>query len=676
LSLLSPAFLFGLAALAIPVLLHLVHRERRQTLPFPSLMFLRRIPHRTMRRQKLRHLWLLALRCLGLALLTLAFAQPLFEARIAAAGDPEGARGVVVLVDRSWSMAREGRWPQAVAAARGELGDLEPGDKAALVVFDEQAEALSEVSDDPGSLAGLLDDVEPGDRATRFAPALKLAGRLLAEAGTPRRELVLISDFPSRAADGVDEVGLPSGTAVRWVDVAGEAAGNRGVTDVALQRVYESGRELVVAAARLVSQGAPGPVQVTLELGGRELQQRVVELPEEGVVSVRFDPMPLPAGEQRGAVRLEPDALPPDDEFRFVLSPGQELRVLLVEEEGERTSHSLFLRRALAIGDRPRFGVRLVRRPGLVAGDLEGVQVVLLNDTAWPEGGAGERLQRFVEAGGGLVAALGARSRPEDWAGAPQGLLPGALARGPVDRSGDFGGTLAFIDYDHPVFSLFRAPRSGDFSSTRFLRYRALSVETEEGVLARFDDGRAALVERDLGAGRALLWTSSLDTLWNDLPLKPVFLPFLHRVLVRAADHSERPAQQRSGEVLELPLLAAGAGWIGESPRGGRLSLEPGERYLELVEAGFYELRSSEDDARALGVAVNVDPAEADRARIDPEELAGSLSRPSLAGDDEAAAGDGAPPRSGRVAWALVLLAGALLMTETALSNRLSGDPA
>jgi len=674
-SLLQPAFLFGLAALLVPVLLHLVHRERRQTLEFPSLMFLRRIPHRSVRRQKLRHLWLLALRCLGLALLTLGFAQPLLQAPIAAAGSPEGARGVVLLVDRSWSMATSGRWTRAVAAVREELGDLAPGDRAALVVFDEQAEALSAISDDPDSLAGLLDGVTPGDRATRFAPALKLAARLLAEAGTPRREVVLVSDFPGRATDGVDDVALPPGTAVRWVDVAGEAAGNRGVSDVALQRVYESGRELVVAAARIVSQGAPGKARVSLELGGRALQEREVELPAEGVQTVRFDPFPLPGGEQRGSVRLQPDGLTPDDAFRFVLSPGQDLNVLVVEEAGERSSHSLFLRRALAIGDRPRFRVRLVRRPALVPGDLEGIQVVLLNDVAWPEGAAGDRLRRFVEAGGGLIAALGARSRPEGWSGAPAELLPGALAASPVDRGDDFGGTLAFIDYDHPVFSLFRAPRSGDFSSTRFLRYRALSVPAEQGVLARFDDGRAALVERQLGEGRALLWTSSLDTLWNDLPLKPVFLPLVHRMVVRAADHAERPPQQRAGEVLELPLLAAGASWIGESPRGSRLRLEPGVRYLELQEAGFYELRPAAGAAgEPLAVAVNVDPAEADRSRVDPEELAGSLARPDA--PEGVDAGDAAPPRSGRVSWALVLLAGALLMAETALSNRLSGDPA
>lgn len=102
--------------------------------------------------------------------------------------------------------------------------------------------------------------------------------------------------------------------------------------------------------------------------------------------------------------------------------------------------------------------------------------------------------------------------------------------------------------------------------------------------------------------------------------------------------------------------------------------MEPGERYLELAEAGFYELRARGDTDAEMAVAVNVDPAEADRSRIDPEELAGSLARP--AGPAGRADDDGAAPRGGSLSWLLVLVAGALLMAETALSNRLSGDPA
>ena len=114
---LAPAFLAGLAAIAVPVIIHLIHRERRVVVEFPSLMFLQRIPYRSVRRQKLRHILLLVLRCLALALLVAAFARPFFERQHRALSST-GSREVVVLLDRSSSMGYGNRWPRAKDAAK------------------------------------------------------------------------------------------------------------------------------------------------------------------------------------------------------------------------------------------------------------------------------------------------------------------------------------------------------------------------------------------------------------------------------------------------------------------------------------------------------------------------------------------------------------------------------
>src|SRR6185503_16475382 len=102
-SFLAPAFLAALAAIGIPVIIHLINRERKVVVEFPSLMFLQRIPYRSVRRQKLRHILLLAMRCLAIALLVAAFARPFFAKRVSAIATT-GARVVVILLDRSASM--------------------------------------------------------------------------------------------------------------------------------------------------------------------------------------------------------------------------------------------------------------------------------------------------------------------------------------------------------------------------------------------------------------------------------------------------------------------------------------------------------------------------------------------------------------------------------------------
>ena len=96
-------------------------------------------------------------------------------------------------------------------------------------------------------------------------------------------------------------------------------------------------------------------------------------------------------------------------------------------------------------------------------------------------------------------------------------MLPGGARRtgGSNARAGRRGSVG--LEYGHPVFEPFRAPRSGDFSAARFYGYRAVTLQPGASVLARFDDGAPALIERRAGAGRVLVWASSLDLQWNDL---------------------------------------------------------------------------------------------------------------------------------------------------------------
>ncbi len=147
-SFLTPLFLLGLAGLAVPIVIHLIQRERKNVVHFPSLMFLRRIPYQSVRRRRIRNWPLLLLRLAALALIVLAFARPFFRRASMSAAAAGGAREVVVLVDRSYSMGYGDRWARAVAGARDAVSGLGPGDRASIVFFATGAEvALRSTSD-------------------------------------------------------------------------------------------------------------------------------------------------------------------------------------------------------------------------------------------------------------------------------------------------------------------------------------------------------------------------------------------------------------------------------------------------------------------------------------------------------------------------------------------------
>ena len=668
---LVPAFLGGLLAIAIPVWVHLRRRRRTESVEFPSLMFLRRIPYRSVQEQHLRHRLLLALRIAAFALLALAFARPFLGDSVTGLPGARSARDVVVVLDTSWSMGYADRWQRAVAATRARLEDAVPGDRWSLVVFDEEARVVVE-SAGPGEVAAALETLAPSLGGTRISAGLAAAGGILAGGSLPAREAIVVSDFQRIGWDPRARVQLPEGTSIRPIAIGGEVD-NVSVRSLQLQRRAGAAGEALVVVARLTRQGGSQPrrVPVRLEVAGQQPRETVVELAADGAAQATFAPLSVTGETVRGSVRIPPDALAGDDAYHFVLPAGGNLRVLLLQNPRGDGSDSFYLARALSFGTRPAF--RVERRPlrGLAAGDLDGYDVVVLNDAGEL---AGEDLEGFAAAGRGVLIAAAEMTPPSSL----EPLLPLAL-EAPVDRSMELGGTLAYLDTSHRALEVFARPGSGEFTRARFYTYRAVRPLPEEGVIARFDDGTPALLERPAGQGRALLYTTSLDTFWNDLPLQAVYLPFVHELVKYVAGYREPPIALPAGTPLAIGRLAGVLGADGLQPVGAALagSAIEGSAETLTLPAGVHEIlwRDANGGRHRQFVAANLDRRESDLASIDPEEVAAAVvwrQGGEVQGErDEVPAADRVEAAQS-LWWYLLLLAAILLATEAVLSNRLS----
>lgn len=423
--LLAPLFLLGLAAVAVPVVLHMIQRERKDEVEFPSLMFLRKVPYRSFRRQRIRHWFLLLLRCAALFLLLFAFARPFVRAA-ALAAVTGGAREVVVLLDRSWSMGAGGRWAEAQALATDVIDALDAGDRGTVILFDGGARTGPRSTTDRATLRGLIANAEVGSGGTRYGPALKLAEGIFEASDLPRLEAVLVSDFQRAGVESAVGVRFPPGTVLTPMPVGRDEAAeaNVSVAGALFEREHFSGRERVQVSARLTNRGpaAVEGLEVTLELEGRAIETRTADLPPAGSTTVDFAAVTLGDARTAGAVRIAPDALPADDVFHFVVSPGQVVTVLVVGGSTAGDEANLFLTRALGVGSEPAFDVRSATPGSFSAADLADRQVVVLNDVPRPAGAAGAALAAFVEAGGGLLVVSGERTA---WPADDSGLLPG-----------------------------------------------------------------------------------------------------------------------------------------------------------------------------------------------------------------------------------------------------------
>ena len=685
-SFLTPLFLIALAGLVGPILLHLTRQERGRPVRFPSLMFLEKIPFQEQSRRRIRHWLLLIMRLAALGLLVAAFARPFVSGgRLAAVGGP-AAEEVVILLDRSWSMEMGDNWEEAVSRARSVVDGLRPRDRVSLIVFSETPALLHRSIPDPARINAALDTLNTTALATRFAPAVKLAASTLAASNLPRQRVVMISDFQRTGWRPDPDATLPDGVVVESVVIGGDESANLALVDLELGRQGAGARERVTVGARVVNTGEDEvAADVVLVIDEIDIETATVTVPGGGAAAVGFAPFTLTAPFTRGELRLAEPAgggLEQDNTLSFVASPGGDLGVVIADPLGPGDSN-LYLRGALEIAEGAGFAASVARA---VPDEerLAETEVVILNGGAFPGGSAGDRLRAFVEDGGGLLFVLGERSTVP---AVHADFLP-ATVGGVVEGGGERH--IGFVDYDHAVFEAFRGPRSGDFSRALFYRTRALTV-TDGQVLARFDDGSAALVEGRRGQGRVMIWATGLDRFWNNLALQPVYLPFVHRVTWHLGGRGEVPAWHLAGSTVNLAGLAESAGAleipegaVAMEPGGGSVPLEGGDAVLRLDQRGIWEIRPpGQRPDHPIALAVNVDVAESDLAQLDVEAFQAAVGGAAALVDGGAGPADGQATadiagedfEKSQSFWRYLLAAVFLLMaSETMLSNRLSRD--
>jgi hypothetical protein len=676
---LAPLFLAAAAAIVIPIVVHLRRRETRDAIQFPSLMFLRRIPHRTTSRRRIHHWPLLLMRILALILIASAFARPLLkkdDPKRAASNTP--AREIVIMIDKSYSMGVGDRFEQAKKIALDTIAALRADDRATIVAFDANARTLIDPTADKSTLRSLISELKVSDAGTRYAPAIKVAANVLDASPLQVRDALLISDMQRIGWDADPSAKLPAGVTLRTIAVTSPGAANLAIASLDVKRTVEAGRERVTPVARVVSRGdaAATNIRLSLELDGRPEQTRQFNIGADGAATIEFSAIPI-TGPIRAVVRLPDDAVPADNERNAILAPERAVRVLV---QGSSASANLYAVRALALAKDPVFLVT-ERTGALAAADLKEKNVVVLNDVAVPAGAAGARLKELVENGGGLVVAVGEQAsavRHNDIAGA---LLP-ARATGIADQARTGGVPFGTFERSHPVFDVFRAPRSGDLLAARFYRHARLdelprdsAVRATSDVLARFGDGGAALLERRVGAGRVVMFAAGLDNYWSDLPLQPVYLPMLHRMLLYAAGWKQASAAHIIGDAVAIDP----GDYVVVSPRSRRITLSSQHPVLPLEERGFYEVRDASRAGTVVStIASNVYVAESDLTPLNASELASSVQVAATglrATRETPVATPVEREHRQSLWWYLMVLGFALLAVETVVSNRLSRRP-
>lgn len=699
-TLLAPLALFGILLLALPIIVHLFKPRKMRQTPFSSLRWLKQTHQRLSRRIQW-HQWLLFLLRAGvIVLLVFALTRPLLGLR--GEGRPVD-RFVIVDTSRSMAYQTEGvasPLEKAQGLAAELLSNHRPGDRAALVLAGKEPRLVT------GPVADALTHV-PTVKAVKaslsdggLASALPLIRSLIPQGQEGRDiELVFLTDnLKQRWQPGAIQAflkDLPAGATATVVDVGAGSPQNAWIANARLLSFGPDEDHLLRVDIGCMGEGV---LRRDIRLSGIEgLKDETLEVNLKPSQFVRVD-FPIAkevklAG-QTAEVRLEgADALPSDDVFFLSLDVPWSLRVLVVEPEslsadGRKVGLNL-VRGMGSLKKKTSLKVETRASAEATAVDFQNADVIFLAGVPELSAGALESLENRVRAGAGLVLFLGPHVKPDFYnqklyRQSGSGLLPLPLKTAPdlLVQSGS-PGTLTSIRWKHPLLAPLYDPVLNDLTQARFHQYCVLQgpAAKDDQVLARLDDETPAIIERSFGAGRVLLFNTTANTDWSDLPLKKVFVPLLDRLL-SYLHAGGAPAGFTAGDnvVLTLPALEKDEQLTVLAPSGAKLTprlVELRARTFlhldEVSEAGIYRVQRNGKSASNLAFAVNAGRTDSPLGVMDAKVLEQWWSPASL----EVLSADVAAQRfavesSHWALWpALVLVAGLLLLAETIYVYRL-----
>jgi hypothetical protein len=658
---LNPLVLFGLAAAAIPILIHLLNLRKLKVVEFSSLRFLKELQRTRVRRLKLRQWLILLLRTLLVVFLILAFSRPAFKGTFAGIGGGQAASTVVILLDDSPSMGLRndhGRlFDQAKDAAAQLLSMTVPTDQVFLFrlsdLFDPSVQPLPIA---PSAGLKALGGMTVSQYSSAYAPFVARGLRVLAASHNANKELHLLTDaqgteFALTDTTAFSGLSPDPGVRVFVTEVAPSQRDNGAVNSFTLESRLLAPQNPMIFKGTITNFGE-SPISNTLAslyLDGTRVAQQTVSVAPHASAVVTLSAMPKRRGVIEAALHIDDDLLDIDNIRHAVVRIPERISITCVGTTAADTRFpALALTAAVDTAHTGVFAVHQITRDRLQFTDLSREDILVLSNIRTLTAAEATRIIDAVRSGRNLVVFPG---KETDYNNLNSSLLapleiPGVTPADLSQLAPDKTGFLSFsnVDYHHPVFEgLFgeQAGKKGNQPAVEspHIRTAAGLHPGGRGVpIISLSDGRPFLCEYPAGKGKVMLFAVESGALWSDFPFKGLFAPLLHRSMVYLASEHVATDDAMVGERLRFPVRMtaeeSGRAYLVRSPSGNDERVQPEHHAAAGItvfttqpsqEVGVYSLLPAEaQPARTppkQAIAVHLAPYESDCARVKDDAL-------------------------------------------------------
>ena len=552
-SFLSPLLLLGLFGALIPPIIHLLLRRKPKRVRFSSLEFILRSHRKTARNFRLRQIALMLVRCLFVFFLVTALARPIFTSEADQAGISSIDGGNVILVlDGSYPMGYMLDGESLLTHAKIMAGNVidQPNIRVGVVLAEFKPRApFSGLTGDISAVQKELAKLEVGQYGRRLESATSLAYSLAADRKGSTSTSVIVLSTPAGLETLPPVPKALKGVQLIRLDVSkGRALPNRSILEVLVKPAPQMGSghwEIGVRVGNFGEQDATA-IPIHLELDDRNIVNGFLDIPKQAEATKTFYVALERERTGKANVIIKGDNLAIDDSYPFWLSPAPSIRLLAVNGSPNSTPYRdelYYLTKAIepALTSGARIDLVKTIRSDLSKHSLDKYDVIVLANIESLSAKDARRITGFVKAGGGLFVTMGSQTDPV----ALNSKLGPLLAR--TIRSKRIAGDAAAssegrdrnvayfkrFDREHPILAKIPQPQTTSLALVKVEKYMLLDPSPTAGghVVISLDDGSPILLSKDVGAGRVVQFASTIDREWNDLPIRPHFLPMIVHIL-------------------------------------------------------------------------------------------------------------------------------------------------
>jgi len=579
----------------IPVIIHLIGRQRYYRQEFSTLRFLQQLEVDLIRKLKIRQILLLILRVLLILLLILAFARP-YRTTQSPGIDVGKGETLYLIVDNSLSMQAQVKGRSLLEQVKSSL--LAATEKIEYPVYVKLVKTTlpQHVKDfglitDPTGIATILSNIAASNRRGSINSARRSGFSAISRIPTltEHRRWTAISKKPTVGLFFFPSAG--SWKMWRLPPCPYPASCSGKIKAPGFVSFYQTG---VPEQLRNWSSGTVA-APVSLFIGDQKLGQALLNVPPQGKSYVRFEFIPSSPGRQRARLKIADDDLIMDNQRYFTVNIPDQIAALIV---ARNPADGRYIKRALMADESSVIKVKMTSPVLFVTEDLTRYDLLIFSNVDELPPNAQTQLRFFIEAGGGLLIFPGKDCAPEKfnslWAGEYGFPKWRSTRKAGPDQYLKLGNT----DATHPVFTgLLRGKESFEYSP-EFYTIPGFSAGQNHKILATYEDNTPFIIETALAGGRGLLIAAAPVADWSNLQLTGFFPAVINRMAFYLAQQGMTDPEIFCGDTLLISpakLNIRNDLWI-RTPDNRRIKLALGVADPIMFDdtglSGFYELYS------------------------------------------------------------------------------------